>query len=86
LIFFFYCSPTLDVNSNILNSHTHRSPDFVLHSVGRHGDKPGASFWRDYSLIIPDVLDCFIRETFVKDLFQEFDGDIKNGTIWYNKD
>lgn len=57
----------------------------MLHSVGRHGDKPGASFWRDYSLIVPDALDCFIRETFVENLFEEFDGDAKKGTIWFAK-
>ncbi|KAL0137938.1 hypothetical protein V8B55DRAFT_1533407 [Mucor lusitanicus] len=36
--------------------HTHRSPDFVLHAIGRHGNAPGASFWRDYSLTIPMCL------------------------------
>ncbi|ORZ13129.1 hypothetical protein BCR42DRAFT_419245 [Absidia repens] len=51
--------------------HTRRSPDFMLLAVGRHGTQPGSSFWRDYSLRIPDVLDCFIRETFVEGLFDE---------------
>ncbi|KAI8379171.1 uncharacterized protein BYT42DRAFT_613496 [Radiomyces spectabilis] len=63
--------------------HTHRTPDFVLHSVGRHGDAPGASFWRDYTLTIPDVLDCFIRETFVEGLVEPFSGSRSTGTIWY---
>jgi hypothetical protein len=70
---FFICS----------HSHTHRSPDFVLHTVGRHGNAPGASFWRDYSLIIPDVLDCYIRETFVEGLFEKYRGD-KEGCIWFS--
>ncbi|KAI8080496.1 hypothetical protein BDF21DRAFT_419136 [Thamnidium elegans] len=65
--------------------HTRRSPDFVLHAVGRHGNAPGASFWRDYSLTIPDVLDCFIRETFVSGLFEEYTGDEQDGCIWYNE-
>ncbi|KAI7905226.1 uncharacterized protein BX663DRAFT_502162 [Cokeromyces recurvatus] len=65
--------------------HTNRSPDFVLHAVGRRGNAPGASFWRDYSLTIPDVLDCFIRETFVEGLFEEYHGDRKEGTIWYSE-
>ncbi|KAI8091366.1 uncharacterized protein B0P05DRAFT_527171 [Gilbertella persicaria] len=64
--------------------HTHRSPDFVLHAVGRHGNAPGASFWRDYSLTVPDVLDCFIRETFVEGLFDKYDGDKNDGVIWYD--
>ncbi|CAO0801617.1 unnamed protein product [Mucor circinelloides] len=64
--------------------HTHRSPDFVLHAIGRHGNAPGASFWRDYSLTIPDVLDCFIRETFVQDLFEKYTGNCDDGTIWYS--
>ncbi|CEP09502.1 hypothetical protein [Parasitella parasitica] len=62
--------------------HTRRSPDFVLHAIGRHGNAPGASFWRDYSLKIPGVLDCYIRETFEKDLFEQYTGDCKDGTIW----
>lgn len=67
------------------NSHTHRSPDFVLHSVGRHGNAPGAGFWRDYTLTIPDVLDCFIRETFIEGLFEKYDGDKEDGTIWFTQ-
>lgn len=55
-----------------------------MHAVGRHGNAPGASFWRDYSLTIPNVLDCFIRETFVEGLFEEFKGDSCDGTIWLN--
>ncbi|KAI9308700.1 hypothetical protein BJ944DRAFT_259794 [Cunninghamella echinulata] len=68
--------------------HTKRSPDFMLLVVGRHGTKPGASFWRDYSLRIPDVLDCFIRETFVEGLFDTTpptDDEKQQGTIWYNQ-
>ncbi|KAG2207008.1 hypothetical protein INT47_008477 [Mucor saturninus] len=64
--------------------HTRRSPDFILHAVGRHGNAPGASFWRDYSLTIPDVLDCFIRETFVENLFEKYTGDVQDGAIWFN--
>ncbi|OBZ91693.1 hypothetical protein A0J61_00266 [Choanephora cucurbitarum] len=64
--------------------HTHRSPNFVLHAIGRHGNEPGASFWRDYTLTIPDVLDCFIRETFVEGLFEEHSGGKHEGTIWYD--
>ncbi|KAI8990269.1 hypothetical protein BDB01DRAFT_502234 [Pilobolus umbonatus] len=62
--------------------HTHRSPDFVLHTVGRHGESSGASFWRDYSLTIPEILDCFIRETFVEGLFEEYRGETTGGMIW----
>ncbi|KAI8330060.1 hypothetical protein BC941DRAFT_518341 [Chlamydoabsidia padenii] len=72
--------------------HTRRSPDFMLLAVGRHGNQPGASFWRDYSLRIPDVLDCFIRETFIPDLFEgkvvkeeEFPLACSMGTIWINQ-
>ncbi|KAI9486822.1 MAG: hypothetical protein EXX96DRAFT_535036 [Benjaminiella poitrasii] len=65
--------------------HTHKSPDFVLHAVGRRGNAPGASFWRDYSLTIPNVLDCFIRETFVEGLFEKYHGDRKEGTVWYSE-
>ncbi|KAJ8662015.1 hypothetical protein O0I10_002346 [Lichtheimia ornata] len=75
-------------------AHQQRSPDFTLHAVGRHGDHPGCSFWRDYSLAIPGIIDCYIRETFVEGLLDDVD-DIKrdsysqrrshgNGTIWYN--
>lgn len=70
--------------SFIYGSHTHRTPDFLLHAVGRHGNAPGASFWRDYTLFIPDVLECFIRETFVDGLFEKYNGDPHDGTIWYN--
>ncbi|KAG0173713.1 hypothetical protein DFQ30_007164 [Apophysomyces sp. BC1015] len=62
--------------------HTRRSPDFVLHSVGRHGDAPGASFWRDYSLTVPYALDCYIRETFVEGLFESYNGTSDCGTVW----
>ncbi|KAI7887004.1 hypothetical protein K492DRAFT_202941 [Lichtheimia hyalospora FSU 10163] len=70
-----------------------RSPDFTLHAVGRHGDHPGCSFWRDYSLCTPGVIDCFIRETFLEGLFDEADDtrsrgsnnrSCSDGTIWYN--
>lgn len=66
------------------NSHTRRTPDFVLHAVGRHGNAPGASFWRDYSLTVPDVLDCFIRETFIEGLFEKYTGDKEDGAIWFS--
>ncbi|CAO3624257.1 unnamed protein product [Mucor hiemalis] len=65
--------------------HTRRSPDFLLHAVGRHGNAPGASFWRDYTLSIPDVLECFIRETFVEGLFEEYNGDPHDGSIWFSQ-
>ncbi|CAO3652813.1 unnamed protein product [Cunninghamella blakesleeana] len=68
--------------------HTKRSPDFMLIAVGRHGNKPGASFWRDYSLRIPDVLDCFIRETFVEGLFNTTpptEEEKLEGVIWFNQ-
>ncbi|CAO3699872.1 unnamed protein product [Rhizopus stolonifer] len=65
--------------------HTHRSPQFTLQSVGRHGDAKGASFWRDYTLSIPDVLDCTIRETFIENLFEEFKGNRNIGSIWFNQ-
>ncbi|KAI8074890.1 hypothetical protein BC940DRAFT_286888 [Gongronella butleri] len=67
--------------------HTKRSPDFMLLAVGRHGTQPGSSFWRDYSLRIPDVLDCFIRETFIAGLFDasfEADPADTQGKIWVN--
>ncbi|KAI8969122.1 hypothetical protein BDF20DRAFT_893344 [Mycotypha africana] len=71
--------------------HTHRSPDFVLHAIGRHGEAPGASFWRDYTLTIPDVLDCFVRETFVEGLLHPCNGSINAetkenapGVIYFN--
>lgn len=67
------------------DSHTRRSPDFLLHAVGRHGNAPGASFWRDYTLSIPDVLECFIRETFVEGLFEEYNGDPHDGSIWFSQ-
>lgn len=72
-------------------SHQRRTPDFALHAVGRYGDHPGCSFWRDYSLSIPGIIDCYIRETFVEGLLEDSDesssrsrshGD--GGTIWYN--
>ncbi|KAI8096254.1 uncharacterized protein BX664DRAFT_323475 [Halteromyces radiatus] len=68
--------------------YAQRTPDFKLLAVGRHGTKPGSSFWRDYSLRIPGLVDCFIRETFVQGLFhtmtdtQQEDG---KGTIWFNQ-
>lgn len=73
--------------------HQRRTPDFELHAVGRHGDHPGCSFWRDYSLTIPGIIDCYIRETFVEGLLEDSDesysrsrchGDGDGGTIWYN--
>ncbi|KAG0930833.1 hypothetical protein G6F57_011460 [Rhizopus arrhizus] len=63
--------------------HTHTAPQFTLHAVGRHGDSKGASFWRDYSLTIPDVLDCFIRESFIENLFDEFKGNRNIGFVWF---
>lgn len=72
------------INAFFHGSHTHRTPDFLLHAVGRHGNAPGASFWRDYTLFIPDVLECFIRETFVDGLFEKYKGNPHDGTIWYN--
>ncbi|ORX55081.1 hypothetical protein DM01DRAFT_1407119 [Hesseltinella vesiculosa] len=67
-------------------AHTKRTPDFMLLAVGRHDNKAGSSFWRDYSLTIPDVLDCFIREKFVEGLFDTYDPSFgeRKGSIWFN--
>ncbi|KAI9283126.1 hypothetical protein BY458DRAFT_495508 [Sporodiniella umbellata] len=65
--------------------HTHKLPEFTLLSVGRHGDGKGAGFWRDYTLSIPKVLHCTIRETFIEGLFEEFKGNRSTGYIWLNE-
>ncbi|GAB5592043.1 hypothetical protein Unana1_06943 [Umbelopsis nana] len=44
-------------------------PTFKLHTIGRHGDQLGGSFWRDYSLSVKDVFYCYIREMFPVGLF-----------------
>ncbi|KAI9258893.1 hypothetical protein BDA99DRAFT_514476 [Phascolomyces articulosus] len=67
-------------------SHLRHTPSFALRSVGRHGSEHGQSFWRDYTLSAPGVIDCYIRETFVEGLFGPYTGTAsKNqGTVWYN--
>ncbi|KAG2214141.1 hypothetical protein INT45_009920 [Circinella minor] len=66
-------------------SHLRHTPSFALRSVGRHGSEHGQSFWRDYTLSAPEVIDCYIRETFVEGLFEPYTGNAsKEGTIWYN--
>lgn len=37
-------------------------------------------------MVIPNVIECFIRETFKENLFEEFKGNRTNGTIWFSKD
>ncbi|KAI9498723.1 hypothetical protein BDB00DRAFT_783833 [Zychaea mexicana] len=68
-------------------SHLRRTPSFALRVVGRHGTEYGQSFWRDYSLSAPGVVDCYIRETFVEGLFEPYAGSKDSagrGTVWYN--
>ncbi|KAI8147007.1 hypothetical protein BJV82DRAFT_597406 [Fennellomyces sp. T-0311] len=66
-------------------SHLRHTPRFALRSVGRHGSEYGQSFWRDYTLRAPGVIDCYIRETFVEGLFEPYTGSpSEQGTIWYN--
>lgn len=66
-------------------SHLRHTPKFALHAIGRHGTEHGSSFWRDYTLQAPGVVNCFIRETFVEGLFEPFTGESSNqGTIWYS--
>ncbi|KAG2182001.1 hypothetical protein INT43_006927 [Umbelopsis isabellina] len=68
-------------------------PDFKLHSIGRHGEKAGGSFWRDYSLSVKGAIYCYIRETFPANLFTSSNitqeesghremGPCPTGTIW----
>lgn len=66
-------------------SHLRQTPQFALHAVGRHDMAPGSSFWRDYTLTAPGVIDCYIRETFVEGLFEPYAGTgRRQGVIYYN--
>ncbi|KAG2225133.1 hypothetical protein INT45_011816 [Circinella minor] len=80
-------------------SYSRHTPKFALLAIGRHGTKPGQSFWRDYTLNAPGVVDCYIRETFVDGLFDDSFNDHNNsldtdninseaiqGTVWYYSD
>ncbi|KAG2227260.1 hypothetical protein INT45_008504 [Circinella minor] len=74
-------------------SHARHTPSFALKSVGRHGNNNGQSFWRDYTLVVPAIVECYIREIFVDDLFELHVNSSKNiirnrqqGTVWYNPD
>ncbi|KAI7865028.1 hypothetical protein BDF14DRAFT_1829615 [Spinellus fusiger] len=66
-------------------NHIQKTPDFTLLAVGRHSDAPGAGFWRDYTLSTPDKIYCFIREIFREGLFETFQGEAINGTVWVQK-
>ncbi|KAI9320218.1 hypothetical protein BX666DRAFT_1388636 [Dichotomocladium elegans] len=73
-----------------LFSHLQQTPQFRLHAVGRHGHVAGCSFWRDYTLHVPGVIDCYIRESFPHGLLlmDQTQDDLtpsnpNHGTIWY---
>jgi hypothetical protein len=62
-------------------------PSFKLHAIGRHGDKAGGSFWRDYTLSVDDLMYCHIREMFPAGVFNSSSDDRQldpcpTGTIW----